>query len=542
MNMDVDSVDKYIQDMPDEVLSRLQFAMPWQFDVEDQTYVDPDGFRSVSPKNKEDPSLTRDVLQIECWEKFQRNPQINTSVRGLVGRLAGWGFETSSEIPEIQDAIEEIELDPRNRLYNFWPKYVGRANIEGELFLTLTCHPDGFIEVDFVDPANIGEIEEDGSGIIFHPDKTLMPIMYNIIGKNGANQQIPSVFVARYPELLRIAADNKDFKVKYQGKSKSRKKKFKQFGGFYRFIVAWDKSFITRRAISYLRTTIEWLNHYENLKKYEIDHKKSSGAYLWIFKITEPRAFKQWLALSDVDRRKTGIMSKKTPGASLILPPGIDVEVKNPNLTRIADEDTDIMQMVSSGLNEPSDITLGSSQSTFSSVTASRGPMSDRISDEIAYFERFLRYDFWGSIFFLKSRLNDFKEIYKVREAIGFDKEQEPVFGNRKKRPEQLLDFAWPISETVNYEGRAKGLLGVKHGPIADTVGVPNSEVAKRMGFGNYGAMRLKKATEDDRYPELIYTLDAEALQESAEAEPSKQKVIRDKKKEGKKGVTKKEE
>ena len=72
-----------------------------------------------------------DALQLECWNKFHRNPQINTSVRGLQGRLTGRGFETTSEIRKVQEVIEEIELDPRNRLYNFWPKYVGRSNVEG---------------------------------------------------------------------------------------------------------------------------------------------------------------------------------------------------------------------------------------------------------------------------------------------------------------------------------------------------------------------------------------------------------------------------
>jgi hypothetical protein len=61
------------------------------------------------------------------------------------------------------------------------------------------------------------------------------------------------------------------------------------------------------------------LNYYENLKKYEIDHKKSAGAYLWIVTMEDPRAFRAWLALTDEQKRKTGIAAKKTPGSTLVL-------------------------------------------------------------------------------------------------------------------------------------------------------------------------------------------------------------------------------
>ena len=70
-----------------------------------------------------------------------------------------------------------------------------------------------------------------------------------------------------------------------------------------------------------------------------------------------------------------------------------------------ADEDTDILQMVSAGLNESADVMTGTPSGPYSSVKATRGPMTDRISDEIAYFDRYLKYDFWSAIFFIRSKL-----------------------------------------------------------------------------------------------------------------------------------------
>ncbi len=530
-------VDKFIMDMPDEVLSRMKFSAPWQYNVSSdlaEGAKDEDGFPiSLGPK-KGDPKFTREYLQSECWNKYHANPQVNTAIRGTVGRLTGWGYETTSGVEKIQDLIDEIQLDVRNRLWAYWPKYVGRALIEGELFIVLTCHLSGFIEVDFMDPVLIAQHGRDDTGIIYHPTKTYFPLFYNVCNEYGIlTHQVPSINIAHFPELADLPASGKgyvnhseytSYNRKLQQSSRSRKKKFKPFGGYYRFIISWDRGLITRRTVGYLRTILQWLNHYENLKKYEIDHKKSAGAYMWVFSFENPRDFKLWLTLSDEERAKTAILQKKTPGGSLVLPPGMTCEAASPNLPPIKDQDTDIMQMVTSGLNEAADVTTGTSKGTFASVKASRGPMSDRTSDEVASFDLFQKFDFWGSIFHLRSKLNNFPTHFEVNEAYKFDDKGEPVFKKKKRIASQLVDISYPISETANFEGRAKGMLGTKHGPVTESLGVPASEVAKRMGLGGYARNRLRKATEDENYPELIYSVDAESLQEKVEGEPKKTK------------------
>lgn len=514
---------EYLMKMPDEVLRRISFSMPWQYSTSsDNDRVDPDGFDQKSFSSK----YTRERTQDESWNKLHENPQVNTSIRGQTGRLTGFGFETTSEIFDIQEEIYDTELDPRNRLYNFWPKWISRFFTEGELFLILTLHTDGFVEVDFLDPKNISEKGDDDTGIIFHPDKWLFPLFYMIFDDSKTKklvQQIPSINIARYPNLVRVAAKHKDYNRKYQQKSRSRKHIYRSLGGYFRFVVAWDRGFMTRRSVSYLRTVLEWLNHYENLKKYEIDHKKSSGAYAWVFTFEDPRAFKLWMSLDDSEKRKTGIAQKITPGSRLILPPGMSVEAKNPNLTSIKEQDTDILHMVGSGLNESEDIMMGSSGQKLGAIKASRGPMSDRISDEIAYFDRFQKYDFWSSIFFLKSAIERFPKLFKVKEAYAFDQNQEPLFKEVARRPEMLIDIQYPMSEALNFEDRAKGLLGVKHGPVAESLGIPNSTIARQIGLGGYGRKRLQKATEDDKYPELVYNIDSEKTQEIVENNPEEE-------------------
>lgn len=501
--------------MSDEQLSLLQFSMPWQYDAEAST-TDPDGFDTDRDSIRRK-KLDRKRLQAVCWNKFDFNPNVNTAVRGQVGRLAGYGFTISSDIAKIHEAIEETEYDQRNRLFTFWPKFAGRAFIEGELHLCLTPHADGFVEVDFIDPALITGGGDDG--VVYHPLKKTMPLFYFI---ENSNQVIPSIYLGYYPDLEKEVPTN-TVSTAARAWSKSSKAKYKKLGGYKRFIVSWDRGMITKRSVSYLRTIIEWLNHYENLKKYEIDHKKSAGAYLWVVTITDAKAFRSWLSLTDAERRQTGIMAKKTPGGTLILPPGMTMDVKNPSLPKISESDTDILHMVTSGLNEPEDVSTGQSKGTFASVKASRGPMSDRISDEVAFFERFLKYDFYAAIFYLKSAVSNFPDVFTVKECVDFDEDKEPIMRNVKKKPQFLIDISFPTSEVIDAESRAKAYLGVKHASLFDTMGIPNAELSKKLGFGSYKRLRLAHATEKEKYPELIPTMDAEAYQEN-KIEPKQNK------------------
>ena len=95
---------EFIDSVPDEYLQGLQFAFsPWQHDPSSETeYKDPEERPYIDPRK-----MSREDLSAECWLKLHENPHVNTSVRGKVGRLTGFGFETSSGVRKIQEAIED---------------------------------------------------------------------------------------------------------------------------------------------------------------------------------------------------------------------------------------------------------------------------------------------------------------------------------------------------------------------------------------------------------------------------------------------------
>jgi len=508
--------EKAIDEMPEDVLGQIAASMPWSSAMgEDVNVVDEDGFAISSVSNYADFSK----LQKMCWEKFLDNPQINSHVRDYMGNLTGYGFSMDSDIPEIATEMKSTIEDPRNALYRNMSKFVARSEIEGELFLCLTVHNDGFVEVDFMSPRSLTASGYKQSGIYYHSEKQNFPLFYEFdLADDSKNPTIiPSINIAYFPELKNYAFKNfKDIKPDYLKSSVNSSRKFSKVGNFKRFIVEWDKGFLTTRNVSHLRTTIIWINHYENLKKWEIDHKKSSGSYLWVASISDAKAFRTWLKMTEDQKKDTGLFAKKKPGGTIVLPPGITLECKNPNLARISDADTDIMGMVISGLNRPEDMVTGATKgSTFSGVNASRGPQADRIQDQIAYFEKFLRYDFWRPIFYLKSIVSDFKITYKVKEVIEF-KDKEPVVKNVDKDVHDLIYIEFPVSEVTDLVGKASALLGVKHPSLVETLGIPREDVAKKLGFGNYRKKRLQLATEDEKFPKLLSTVEAESLQQAS--------------------------
>jgi len=69
---DFEGFSKFLDDIPNEYLSALQFLAPWQHDPDSTDYADPDF------KDKKKKSKTRTELADECWEKLHANPQVNT--------------------------------------------------------------------------------------------------------------------------------------------------------------------------------------------------------------------------------------------------------------------------------------------------------------------------------------------------------------------------------------------------------------------------------------------------------------------------------
>lgn len=243
-----DEFKKHILGMSDEEImgSDLLFTMP---DGSKGMVVDSDGFPVIA-RMTEDTAEGFSALQKACWEKFNSNPQVYTSVDDTGGYLAGANFEFYSEYEDVQEFIYNMITDSRNRLYSFFEKFVVRAEIEGELFLSATVHPDGFLEIDFIPPSSLAH-GNDHKGVIYHPNKSSMPLYYvvNIKDEEGKEKAyaIPSIYVSEFPQDMGPKLRNHKF-IKsgtYEIYNKTSKAAYKSLGGFQTFIIAWDRSLFT---------------------------------------------------------------------------------------------------------------------------------------------------------------------------------------------------------------------------------------------------------------------------------------------------------
>lgn len=511
------TLEQQLQTISDTRLQEMSFSV--LSDSSGRPILDEDGFPAVVGGGYTEQLLENIFhLQRECWKKYNTNPQISTAINDNAGSVCGKGFSIASPYADVQKFLKEIIYDSRNRLYSNLKKFLIRSDIEGELFIAASLHyTDGFVELDFMHPQKLKEI-------FYHPTKTTLPLFYQfeitelekgVLTKKLRN--IPSIYCFEMQNLIPIMESHPEWAIDPSRAFRRDRRKFKKTGGYQTFIISWDKSLFTKRNVSQMRTTIEWTNHYENLKRYEIDHKKSSGAYLWTISFEDLKAFKYWMSLSDDDKAKTGIMQQKTPGGTILMPPGMKMEVKNPQLSSISEQDTDILHMITAGLNKPEDMITGQSNGTYGSVKASRGPESDRANNRKDDFELFLRYDFFRHIFSLKNVVNPEMELERTENVVIDFKEGEEVEGKESLFIWESMEITFPTSEVSDSESATKALLGVKHGSLIDTLGIPASVVAKKLGFENYRTLRLKHLTEKKKYPELVY-VDSDSVDSSTES------------------------
>lgn len=522
----MEAVNKYdslldeLDNLSDGAINHLMASTPWQGNppgdlapsTSGRPTTDEDGFSIGVGVNGEMSYLDFAKIQTMCWNKFETNPFVFTTVLDITGRLAGYGFSQHSSYPRADDVIEEVWTDPRNNLVQNFSKYMARSFIQGELFLSVTLHPDGFVEVDFISPSVIKGFEN-GSGILMAKGKPMFPLMYRIEENSGEAKYIPSINLAYYPSLWKQVKANKHYQQAKVIGGKTKGKAFKELEGHQTFIIQFDQGFVTQRNVGRVRVTLEWLEYYSDLKKFEMDHKKSSGAYLWSIEIADRQAFRMWLAMSDEEREKTGLMQKKVPGGTVMLPPGFKLTCNNPRLSSITNQDADILKMISAGLNTPEDIMTGSSTGqTYSGAKLSRGPLADRIKDHAVEVERWLIYGLWRGVLWLNHKATGMPWKYKVRRAYKFEK-QEPKFKNIQVEAHKTIEINFPISEMGDIESKARAFMGVKHGSVVETLGLSRTEVANSMGTQNYHQARLDLATEDDTYPELKTAAEIEMMQ-----------------------------
>ena len=457
-------------------------------------------------------------LHDEVWRQYEESPFVGTSVRDTVGFLTGQGFNISSPEEDIDDLIYDTDHHFANKLYRRHKTYATQRCVSGELHLILTVNPlarggKGLVEVDWADPNEI-------TGIRFHPHKTRMPLLYSL-GEGANTQLVPSIDIIHDPGLIDAAMDENcpvygtcEFNPEVLAGQKSDHPKLKPLGGYRRFVVEWEGSSLTHRELGTLRSVIVWSNFYTLLKLIEIDHKRAMSSFVWNLQFTDKESFETYMELSPTQRDQMGLEKPKKVGATVISPPGSEMKAISPQLPSLSGQDTDIKEAMVGGLNQPSDAVTGTSDGTYASVKASRGPWGARMQDVQAEFRSFLVNDVYGNILTIHRKAFRMKKRHMGLKAVKFDGDKKPILKLRPLRMDDLILVDLPLFDAGDFEKMVKAWLGSKHAGAAGALGISNAYVARQIGIQNYVQERMGFETERESYPPLAKTLNQEAVQE----------------------------
>ena len=471
-------------------------------------------------------------LRNACWHTYKMSPFVQQAYKDRIAALFGNGFSMFGTEDAWNERIRSHVEDPRNRLYSRLKPWMLHRAVNGELWTALTAHLDeAFVETDFVGPEKLTDI-------IWHPGKDRMHLVFIVKAADGSTIQIPSINLAYFPGLLVVAKkddrfDASAFRIGCGKPSRSLSKgiKGKLPGGMMRrFITEFEGPVLTRRNTSELRTVIIWNNLYTMMKLVELDHKRALATYAYVFGFSDRDAWELWSGLTPDTKAETGILRKKPPGSDIILPPGMTMKAVNPNLPANSDTDNDIQEHVTSGLGAPRDMTTNTAKGTHSNISASRGPFllrNDAARDDL---EQFLRFDFWRPIFFLLHKIHGIPAKAGSREVVGYEGEGKQMTPKTRRvlrdpwHPDRL-GIHFPPVQLEDSDSLMKAIAGTKHRGLHNGFGVPGGDLASRVGIPDYPRARLRKGTEDLKFPPLNNSVDGfddESTQER-ELEPGKE-------------------
>lgn len=439
-------------------------------------------------------------LQSKCWEQYRSFGPISALINSKADYVTGKSFDIYSDHLKIDPFLRDLIYSYRNRLYQNITGWVIRMIGEGELFLLLAFNDDGKATVRVLEPSRIGKGSYDG--LIADPDDITNSLLYEYYNSKSASELIPDIRIAFNPTLLKVAQGSSRFDAKKIQNSKGNNK-FRSIGGFRRFIVHWKN--LTgipeyKRDVSALSTTLESINLFWSLLKVQIDTKKSQCKYVNVISFEDtPQgriAYGLWCKLTDDEKKASGITAGYTPGSTLVLMPGMKMDIKSPQLSRLSGENQDILNIAGAGARSPQDLFQGNiGDATYSSLRISRSPLQMEIETLQHKLKNFIKYEFLRSVFYVASKVGDFP-AYFYKDIITNVKDGEGEIETVKVEPCELVNVTFPhIVFDEKFEGKVNAYLGSKHAGLS-SIGISDSKIAEEMGIDDLGRQKRNQILE----------------------------------------------
>lgn len=517
-NSPIPLTDKGINELNDRMQSISQTS-PWQ-SKGTTTSVYSDINATDSLKDMKPDEANRSQLQKMCWHKYRYFPGLLSSIEDKADLVTGKGFSVYSINAKIQAVVDDTMYSQRNLLFESIGEWPRRMLAEGELFLLNIVDTNGDTTTRVVEPDKI-EGAEDESGLVTDPDDVTKTLFYRYNKGNGDYVLIPSEEIIYNPELEKKLIGNSNYDAEKTKWAKNDDPAFKKFGGYYKYIIHWKNlSGITkiRRDTPTLRAVIQWANLYEDSIKWGLDYKKAQSSYAVVLEFADTPAgkfaYNVWAAMSDDEKKATGLSGTLKPGDRIFLRPGVVMKMLSPALSKGSGENLDLLNMVGAGARTPQDLMQGqSSGSTYASLKMSRNPFSINIENLQEKFRNFLVYRYFRAVFYCKSAIiQSFPTLFKKKVTTEVNKGK-ASFTYQMVEPARLIGISMPKIKLTEDEGVVRTMLGSKHMGL-NSIGISKKAMAEELGFDDYDRQKRERMLEEEEYGEDMLLQDAEAQQE----------------------------
>lgn len=447
-------------------------------------------------------------LQTKCWNKYRTFGPINASINSKSDYTAGSGFSLYSPVHKISRFLNDLWYSHRNQLYFRGTGWVTRMQAEGELFLLLAFDKDGKATVRAFEPSRIGNgsNSDNNTGLITNPDDFGETLFYEI----GDQEIIPDINIMYDPSKEKKVSGKISADKLKGSKATVNKRKFKKMGGYRRFIIHWkNMSGIMEyaRDTSQLSAILEAINLYWNAIKWQLDHKKAATSYTNVFKFNETAAGKlAWhifKKMTSEEKEAFGLTKRLTPGSKIFMMPGMEYDVKSPQMSKLDGDNRDLLNIAGSGAESPQDMFQGDVRgSTFSSLSASRSPLEINIENMQHKFSHFIQYNFLRACFYAAHILDDFPTTFE-KEFVDHEGGKEEIIKDDVE-PSELVEVITPhVKFESDLQGKVSAYLGNNHEGVT-SVGVSDERAARVIGVKDFNRERDKRLIEDSKKKEIV--------------------------------------
>lgn len=478
-------------------------------------------------------------IQDETWNKYQNSPVISNAIDTIADLAVGSSFSISSTIPELDTIIRRHVYSQENDLVYAVNGWTRQMLIDGEMFLLgvisepgnrLADEIDDYSDMPFVQFLELppGDFPSDSGDKCFirSPSNPRMILAYVRKGSNGQEEWIPSWALLERPrERMKELRSVEGFQERYLKSSRVPDRKrglFRDFGGFYRFILHWPGLSGLRyqqRSTAAARTSLEWVNRYEDAVKWRLDYLKAQASWTLVVKFSDTpegrMMWRLWTNMTAAEKDATGLTKVLTPGSRIFAPPGMEIKIENPQLESGTEQNQDLLTHAGAGTGTPQDIFTGNvGNATYGALKATRSPFSMRIAALQDKLDHFLRFSVFRVICIVHQRFNQLPKSYPDNRVASMEN-GEPTFTTVNLEPWWFIDVEFPPTAIVEDESIIRQFLGSKH-PGAQALGLSRNYMMRRLGITNPDVQAFQRAIEDKKYGDLDLSAPTERVREDA--------------------------